>query len=317
MASTTTNSNTDHLKKMSLEMDPDMADGERKYPSIADYYQARNHDPHKQIQLQHGLSNFSSLQLGDDRITFNESILSGTYRLAVEDKMAMDAPSTTKTVHSRQRQYEQAVTKVGETEMNRLERVMKDKLFQRSYMTSSPFQVRKAFKFFDREQSLSIHIEGFECALEFLGFQFSELQNVALFARYDPNFSGRISYMRFISEAMFYGALDYLPVPKAVPIVRYNLEKKGPKVLTEEEIRNNNLMEQAEFKSTFNKVDSDGTNSLNKDMFELFLNSIGQYPTSKQLDSYFVDMGIPANGGVSFELFLDWWQNAVGAYLFV
>jgi hypothetical protein len=45
------------------------------------------------------------------------------------------------------------------------------------------FQVRKAFKFFDREASLRISIEGFTRALEFLGFQFSESQNTALFGR--------------------------------------------------------------------------------------------------------------------------------------
>jgi hypothetical protein len=85
---------------------------------------------------------------------------------------------------------------------------MKDKLFQRSYATSSPFQVRKAFKFFDREQCLRIPIEGFTKALEFLGFQFSELQNLALFGRYDNDCSGEIDYMNFISTAMFYAAVE-------------------------------------------------------------------------------------------------------------
>lgn len=112
------------------------------------------------------------------------------------------------TTHSRKREYHNAVEKVGEAEINRLERVMKDKLFQRSYATSSPFQVRKAFKFFDRENRLVIPIEGFTKALEFLGFQFSELQNLALFARYDTSFTGEIDYMNFISTAMFYAAVE-------------------------------------------------------------------------------------------------------------
>ena len=112
------------------------------------------------------------------------------------------------TQHTRKREYQNAVEKVGEVEINRLERVMKDKLFQRSYATSSPFQVRKAFKFFDRELRLVIPIEGFKKALEFLGFQFSELQNLALFARYDTNFNGEIDYMNFIQTAMFYPAVE-------------------------------------------------------------------------------------------------------------
>lgn len=142
------------------------------------------------------------LQLGDDRIAFGESILSESYRLPVEAKMVIESPSKGRSHERRRRDYEDAHMRVGDVEIDRLERVMKDKLFQRSYMTSSPFQVRKAFKFFDRERCLRIHIEGFTRALEFLGFQFSEMQNLALFARYDPDGTGMIDYMSFIKNAM-------------------------------------------------------------------------------------------------------------------
>ena len=192
----------------SMEMDPDTNQHIRKYPSIQDYYKANSRDAKRPIQLQPGLSNYSSLLLGDDRISFNESILSASYRIPVEPLMAIDSPSKSKHRNVRMRDYQDATKKVGEFEINRLERVMKDKLFQRSYATSSPFQVRKAFKFFDREVSLKVSIEGFTRALEFLGFQFSELQNRALFARYDTNCTGEIDYMNFIQTAMFYPAVE-------------------------------------------------------------------------------------------------------------
>lgn len=192
----------------SMEMDPNTAENHRKYPSINDYYKASVSDGSKPIQLQHGLSNYSNLTLGDDRISFNESILSATYRIPVEEKMVITSPSKHKSRQFRMREYQDATKKVGEVEIDRLERVMKDKLFQRSYATSSPFQVRKAFKFFDREHSLKIAIEGFTKALEFLGFQFSELQNKALFGRYDTDCVGDIDYMHFISTAMFYPAIE-------------------------------------------------------------------------------------------------------------
>ena len=167
---------------------------------------------------------FSRLQLGDDRIGFSESILSATYRIPVEEKMAIESPSKSKTVHSRKRDYKDALDAVGAVELDRLERVMKDKLFQRSYMTSSPFQVRKAFKFFDREKTLAISIEGFVRALEFLGFQFNDLQNVALFARYDKDCTGVIDYMNFISSAMFYSPFgsdaENAPPPKPKKIAK-------------------------------------------------------------------------------------------------
>lgn len=203
-----TGSVSSHSMAFSMDLEPDVASQVRKYPSIAEYYRASSKDTSRPIQLQNGLSNYSNLVLGDDRISFAESVLSATYRIPVEDKMVIESPSKQMTKNHRRREYQDATKKVGEAEINRLERVMKDKLFQRSYATSSPFQVRKAFKFFDREHSSKISIEGFTRALEFLGFQFSELQNMALFARYDKDLTGEIDYMDFITTAMFYAAVE-------------------------------------------------------------------------------------------------------------
>lgn len=170
--------------------------------------------------------------------------------------MAIDSPSKSKTRHYRKREYQDATKKVGDVEINRLERVMKDKLFQRSYATSSPFQVRKAFKFFDREQSLRISIEGFTRALEFLGFQFSELQNLALFARYDKECTGEIDYMQFISTAMFYAAVEpdfgqhRNAPPEGVP--QGDLHDAGD--LDPQELK---LLQEVELRKVFNKVDRD------------------------------------------------------------
>jgi hypothetical protein len=71
----------------SMELEPDVSNNVRKYPSIADYYKASCKDHSRAIQLQQGLSNYSNLVLGDDRIAFSESILSATYRIPVEDKV--------------------------------------------------------------------------------------------------------------------------------------------------------------------------------------------------------------------------------------
>lgn len=238
--------------EFSMELDPDVNSACRQYPAIGDYYRANAKTPNKPIQLQAGLSNYSSLQLGDDRIGFTESILSATYRIPVECKMAISSPSKTKTRNLRKREYQDAQKKVGDIEINRLERVMKDKLFQRSYATSSPFQVRKAFKFFDREQLLRIPIEGFTKALEFLGFQFAELQNVALFARYDTDFSGEIDYMNFIATAMFYPAIEPdFGQHRSVLTPAHEQIADAPD-MDPKELRQ---LQQAELRSIWNKVD--------------------------------------------------------------
>ena len=270
---------------------------------------ASRNDEKKPIQLQKGLSNFSSLQLGDDRIMFNESILSGTYRVNVEDKMTIPSPSKDKSVNYRRRDYDEALEKVGDVEVNRLERVMKDKLFQRSYMTSSPFQVRKAFKFFDRELKMTIPIEGFTRALEFLGFQFSERQNIALFGRYDTEVSGEIDYMNFIAKAMFYGDADWLPVPKTDLIKKKHaeLERGRPKVAASGE--HDKQMQRAEYKRLFDKAAAPSSASLDKSAFDIFMMALGHQKSEAEIDMYFRDLGIPEGQGVTFDLFCDWFDS--------
>ena len=293
---------------ISMEMDPDVKDQSRKYPSIKDYYIANAPRKDKPIQLQNGLSNFSALQLGDDRISVGESILSESYRLPVEENMAISAPSKDKSYAARKRDYEEAMRKVGTTEMDRLERVMKDKLFQRSYETSSPFQVRKAFKFFDRERSMRISIEGFTKALEFLGFQFSEMQNEALFARYDPEVVGAIDYMNFISSAMFYKAVEPTFVHYAKKVV-----DDTPKVAPVDEAseREARLLLEAEVRRIFNKVDRSRSGSVSYEDFELLLSSLGKHLTTKEVQACLRDLGIKESGSISFELFFDWWTSDV------
>lgn len=298
---------------ISMDMESDVNNNIRKYPSISDYYRASSKDSSRPIQLQSGLSNYSNMVLGDDRISFNESVLSASYRLPVEDKMAIDSPSKGKSRAARKRDYQDATKKVGEAEINRLERVMKDKLFQRSYATSSPFQVRKAFKFFDREQCLRIPIEGFTRALEFLGFQFSELQNLALFARYDTDCSGEIDYMNFINTAMFYAAVE-------PDFGEHNNAMKNTKAavvdisdapdLTAEEVKQ---MQKVELRNIFNKIDRQKSGAINKDEFELLLMAMGHHLSPREIDSCLTDMGVnPNSASISFDLFFDWWTDSHG-----
>lgn len=295
-----------------LELDHYKNSTQRSYPSVSDYYEASKGEEDIPLQLQPGLSNYSGLKLGDDRINFGESILSATYRIPVEHLMSIDAPSKGQTKHSRKREYQAAISKVGETELNRLERVMKDKLFQRSYATSSPFQVRKAFKFFDRDATLRIPIEGFTRALEFLGFQFAELQNLALFARYDEEYSGEIDYMNFISTAMFYAAVepDFGQVSNALveDVLNIGVSSK----VDEEKARRLQL---ASVKKVFNKVDKSGSGSLDKNDFELFMMALSFNLTTNELDACLQDMGVQS--GISLELFFEWWTDPAGPTLSV
>ena len=312
---------------ITMDIHPDATEQHRKYPSIRDYYEGNRKDSGKPMQLQKGLSNFSGLVLGDDRIAFSESILSATYRIPVEEKMTIHSPSKNKTRHSRRRDYKHALDATGNVELDRLERVMKDKLFQRSYATSSPFQVRNAFKFFDRERTLAISIEGFTSALEFLGFQFAETQNVALFGRYDTNFSGEIDYMHFINHAMFYSSFasdaENAPPPKPkkpTPWVKETksepkaVENSGLYYVPDVEAQELSNLQRSQLQSTFNKIDVTGK-GLNKGQLEILCAALGQPKSAKQVDNIWYDLGVPDGEGVKFDLFHQYWTSDVGAVL--
>lgn len=217
---------TDLLTDLEVDLSTDF----RAYPSIKDYYIASSTSSTRSIQLQSGLSNYSGLVLGDDRISVSKSVANATYGPTMT---SFDLPSLEKSMKTRRAEYLEASRRVGSAEVDRLEGVMKNKFIQRSSKNSSLYRVNNAFKFFDREESYRIPIEGFIRALEFLGFQFSDAQHLALFARYDNEFEGEIMYAQFISNAMFPSPSDDMMPPRvAVDVLRlseYSLheEEKG------------------------------------------------------------------------------------------
>ena len=61
----------------------DVRGKKKDYPSIHDYYKAASRGD-KPIQYQHGLSNYSNVQLGDDRISFKKSLSQDVHCLNIE-----------------------------------------------------------------------------------------------------------------------------------------------------------------------------------------------------------------------------------------
>ena len=68
--------------KSPVEPEMDIRGKKKDYPSINDYYKAASRGD-KPIQYQHGLSNYSCVQLGDDRISFKKSLSQDAYRLDI------------------------------------------------------------------------------------------------------------------------------------------------------------------------------------------------------------------------------------------
>ena len=161
--------------------------GKKKdYPSINDYYKAASRDE-KPIQYQHGLSNYSNVLLGDDRVSFKKSLSQDAYSLddieheEPEKQVHGDAKTEAILYKQRKEDYAEANEVVGLNKIHEMEQMMRDKLQQRT--KTGPFQLRKTFKYFDRDGSGGIDFSEFQRAMELMGFQFTEIQQLALFAR--------------------------------------------------------------------------------------------------------------------------------------
>jgi hypothetical protein len=161
--------------------------GKKKdYPSINDYYKAASRGD-KPIQYQHGLSNYSNVLLGDDRVSFKKSLSQDAYSLddfgqdGQDKEVQENTQCQLKSYKQRQEDYAEANEAVGIHKIHEMEQMMRDKLQQRT--KTGPFQLRKTFKYFDRDGSGGIDFSEFQRAMELMGFQFTEVQQLALFAR--------------------------------------------------------------------------------------------------------------------------------------
>jgi hypothetical protein len=163
---------------------PEMDVGKKKkdHPTINDYYRAQANSE-KPIQYQHGLGNYSNVQFGDDRVCFKKSMSQVMYQLneEVAETLTINDNPRKKSRKQRMQDYEEANAVVGPHKIEEMEQLMRDKLQQRT--KTGPFQLRKTFKYFDRDGSGGIDFDEFQLAMELMGFQFTDIQQLALFAR--------------------------------------------------------------------------------------------------------------------------------------
>lgn len=136
---------------------------------------------------QHGLSNFSSLQLGDDRITFKKSLAKSTFvqESVSPEKMSViiDAHLRNKTKSSKTRHadYLAAIEMVGERRVLDMECFVRDKFQDCTH--DNVALIRKAFHHFDRDHSGGLDIREFHRALSLIGLDFTEIEVLALFGK--------------------------------------------------------------------------------------------------------------------------------------
>jgi len=193
---------TDYAKSCELKNEG-MVMSERQYPTIRDYYHATaNPSDPRQLTYQHGLSNYSSLQLGDERISFKKSLQKSTFTMEAVSvggnlNVLIDAHlrNASKTPESREADYIDAMQIVGEDVVDAAEEDIRLKMLE--ITDHNPKLIRKAFDHFDRDKNGAIDIREFAQALKGLGIEMPEIEVFALYGRYDLNFEGLIRFPLF------------------------------------------------------------------------------------------------------------------------
>ncbi|GMH95236.1 hypothetical protein TrVE_jg11027 [Triparma verrucosa] len=298
----------------------------KDHPSISDYYKAASHEDGRPITYQHGLSNFSSVQLGDDRITFKKSLSQDVYKLDTDrahmmEQVAINNAGVHKTPAQLALDYKEAAEIVGLEKISQMEQMMRDKLQQRT--KTGPFQLRKTFKYFDRDGSGGIDFDEFQRAMELMGFQFTEMQQLSLFARYDSSCTGEVDYTEFVNKLM---ESDFKGVANGALGGRlHNMMKRTFSTVDETKVDDNEIehhsededsdiddeererFRRMEVQKIFKMIDKNNSNTLDRDEMKLLMMALGRNFTEAEFDQGFSEIDTNTSGLIDFDEFYDWY----------
>jgi len=185
-------------KKISKLLDDSVDLKECHQFDIDSYYRANVKVKDAPIQTQNGLQNFSSVKFGDERIWYEQSFSQDAYNPEMKVQKVDLGLTEEQLLERRKKDYAYALKQVPLEEIEMMEKTMKKNLKQRT--STGQFQLRKTFKYFDRDGSGAIDYSELNYALQLMGFTFTENQVLALFAHYDADYSGEIGYNEFIGR---------------------------------------------------------------------------------------------------------------------
>lgn len=296
----------------------DVAKKTKDHPTINDYYRSLAKDD-RPIKYQHGLGNYSNVQFGDERVSFKKSMSQVVYQIPdeVADTMRSNNPQKKSKVQ-RMQDYEEANSVVGPSKIEEMEQMMRDKLQQRT--KTGPFQLRRTFKYFDRDGSGGIDFSEFQRAMELMGFAFTDLQQLALFARYDESCSGEVDYSNFVQKVMETDFKGVSGVSKkalgALVSSTFSHQQGGTSLdgdddsdIDEEELE---LFRRTEVQKLYDVIDDDGSGLIDKEEMICLLNSLGKMIPQDEIDRGFARLDKDSSGHIDFDEFYAWYQEVAG-----
>lgn len=332
-------------------------------PSIRDYYRTVCQVSPSKTRISErpkGMSNYSSIMLGDERMHQDfESVSLAMSRAAAREREAQQQPQpvsqdgppptagppTGIVKIRRQHEYRTALASVGPQEVRNLERMMRDKLQQRT--KSGPFQLRKNFRQFDTDADGEITLLEFSECLARMGFAMKEEQIIALFGLYDEDGNGSIAYNEFCDKLMekeftdvrnhvrksvigsqLSGMLNKLSLNSsmggAVKINKYgkcvvpasdepalDSSRTDTTEATEatKEIEEIYTGEEAEVARIFSLIDRDSSGSIDIAEFELLTRALGKTFSKAETARILATLDRDDSGTLNLREFMLWWRD--------
>lgn len=300
----------------------------KPHPSISDYYKGARLRSGKPVYQQ---NNHSNVVFGDDRIAVRKSLAQ-----EVDHETNHEVCHTLKANHlkliqmsfeERQEYYQNAQRVVGESALDAMEHMMRGKLNQRT--ASGPSQLRRNFKYFDRDASGDIDLDEFMFALGLMGLNFNENQMIALFARYDRTISGTFDYQDFCDVLMEYdfGSIATTTtgskLQKMMAAVfdidntttRSSFSTRSSTNSSDEEFAATTMPSPTDVRHVrrvFNMLDRDGNGTLDILEIEELLHALGIENISQdQLRRGMRRLDTDGNNKVDFDEFYEWYNSAL------
>jgi len=153
------------------------------------------------LGVQTSLKNTSNIRFGDARLWTKSTTQAACFGRKKSPQKLMLSPEKRSELRARTAQYEESKRNVKQERIAAIKNAMQDKIHQK--ITGGPFQLRRAFKLFDKGASGSVDLVNFRDALtDHFAMDVTEQEITALFAVYDVNMNGALEYREFCNVVM-------------------------------------------------------------------------------------------------------------------
>jgi len=259
------------------------------------------------------VSNRSEFILGDDRDWSFDTTTQNHFAIPTKippRHVSIFPAGKTNKKEELQKVYNDALQKIGMHGVKKLELDIRAKVHQKTSSEKGPMALRRAFKFFDNDESGGIDPDEFHAAMGNFGLQFNPDQILALYCAYDRDYDGELSYAEFVENVMEGGTREAREEMKKLKLEENSVQW----VLKSEEvtpIKSTVTADKDHCLAVFRKHDVNGTGSIDLRELQRLTESLGLFMGQEEINGAMIDLDKDGSGDIDVDEFWEWWQKTV------